>query len=120
MQLVETYSHLNGLEYLLVHRENLWDEVQDVIASVDAEACKTKVYLEQRSYGEKFYSPGEMNKAFAAGFKSCGWAERRNTFWVTADARLLRGIYGLTTEQQHAEPACKRGERGCAGLRVSN
>lgn len=48
-----------------------------------------------------FYSPGDMNKAFTSGFKARDWAERRNTFWVTADARLLRGIYGLTTEQQH-------------------
>ena len=101
MQLEETYSHLNGLEYLLVHRPTLWDEVQDVIAGVDAEACKTKVSMEQRTFGQTFYSPGDMNKAFTAGFKARRWAERRNTFWVTADARLLRGIYGLTTEQQY-------------------
>ena len=46
MRSVEQYSHLNGLEYLLVHHPALWDEVQDVIASVDAEACKTKVSRE--------------------------------------------------------------------------
>jgi predicted patatin/cPLA2 family phospholipase len=37
MRIVETYSHLNGLEYLLVHREHLWREIQSVIEQVDAE-----------------------------------------------------------------------------------
>lgn len=100
MQLATTYSHLNGLEYLHYHHPTLWDEVRDVIESVDAEACKTKVSKEQRSLGETFYSPGDMNKAFTVGFNALHWAERRNTFWVTADAKLLRGIYGLTTDQQ--------------------
>ena len=100
MQLVEHYSHLNGLEYLQVHRPALWEEVQEVTAAVDAEACKTKVSQEQRTLGETFYSPSDMNKAFTSGFKSRKWAEQRNSFWVTADAKLLRSIYGLTTEQQ--------------------
>ena len=29
MRIVERYSHLNGEEYLLVHRPNLWQEVLD-------------------------------------------------------------------------------------------
>ena len=43
MKIKARYSHLNGEEYLLVHREALWEEVQDVIAGVDASACRTKV-----------------------------------------------------------------------------
>lgn len=101
MRMVEKYSHLNGLEYLLVHRPALWDEVQDVIAGVDAEACKTKVSMEKRSFGETFYSPGDMNREFTEGFKARRWTERRNSFWVAADASLLRSIYGLTPDQQH-------------------
>lgn len=101
MQLAETYSHLNGLEYLLVHRPALWDEVESVIAGVNAAACKTKVSKEKRTRGQKFYSPGDMNREFADGFKAHKWAEQRNNFWVTADAALLRGIYGLTTEHQY-------------------
>ncbi len=38
MQIGAKYSHLNGEEYLLVHKPELWQEVQDVIASVDAAA----------------------------------------------------------------------------------
>ena len=92
MQLVEHYSHLNGLEYLQVHRPSLWEEVQEVIAAVDAEACKTKISQEQRTLGETFYSPSDMNKAFTSGFKSRKWAEQRNSFWVTADRGPVRQV----------------------------
>ena len=34
MQIKARYSHLNGEEYLLVHRKALWQEVQNVIARV--------------------------------------------------------------------------------------
>ncbi len=101
MQLAQTYSHLNGLEYLMVHRPSLWKEVTDVVAGVNAQACKTKVSMEKRTYGQTFYSPSDMNASFAAGFKKRQWAERRNSFWVTEDAKLLRSIYGLTAQQQH-------------------
>jgi len=100
MEMVEQYSHLNGLEYLLVHHKTLWDEVCEVIDGVDAEACKTKISMEQRSYGKTFYSPGDMNTEFTAGFKARRWTERRNTFWVTHDVSLLRSIYGLDADQQ--------------------
>ena len=34
MRILARYSHLNGEEYLLVHRRKLWDEAQAVIAEV--------------------------------------------------------------------------------------
>ena len=100
MRLVERYSHLNGEEFLLVHRPELWAEVLAVIESVDAEACRTKVSREKRLAGKLLYSPVDMNSAMARGFKARGWAERRQNFWVTADARILRGIVGLDADRQ--------------------
>ena len=100
MQIEAQYSHLNGLEYMLVHHCALWDEIQDVIARVDAEACKTKVSKERTMPGKLLYSPGDMNKAFKINFKGLRWMERRNTFWVTADERLMRGIYNQPEEEQ--------------------
>ena len=43
MRIAAQYSHLNGLEYMLVHHKDLWNEIRDAIGQVDAEACKTKV-----------------------------------------------------------------------------
>ena len=100
MRIVERYSHLNGEEYLLVHRPSLWQEVLDVIDSVDAEACKDKVSKEKSRQGQILYSPGSMNKAIAAGFKARGWQDRRQSFFVTSDAQILKQIYHLGVDAQ--------------------
>ncbi len=100
MRIGANYSHLNGVEYLMVHRPRLWQEIQDVISQVDAAICKTKVSREQTMLGKKLYSPVDMNREFKKGLEARGWSERRNTFWVTADEKLLRGIYGRSEKEQ--------------------
>ncbi len=100
MQIRARYSHLNGEEYLLVHRRQLWQEVQDVIAGVDAAACRTKRSREKTRSGRLLYSPIDMNRAFSDGLKGRGWSERRRSFWLSADERLMRSIYGLPEDQQ--------------------
>ena len=100
MEIKARYSHLNGEEYLLVHRKQLWDEVKAVIAEVDAMACRTKVSKEKTMPGKMLFSPADMNRAFKDGLKARGWSERRSTFWLTADEKLMRGIYGLSEGEQ--------------------
>jgi len=48
MRIAAHYSHLNGLEYLLVHQPGVWEEIQGIIAAVDGKACKTKISKEKR------------------------------------------------------------------------
>ena len=91
---------MNGEEYLLVHRANLWREVREVIAEVDAEACKTKVSREKTMPGKMLYSPQDMNAAFKKGFEARGWKERRATFWITDDETVLRRIHHLSEKEQ--------------------
>ena len=100
MQIKARYSHLNGEEYLLVHRKPLWEEVQAVIAGVDAYACRTKVSREKTMRGRMLFSPTDMNKAFKEGLSRLGWSERRSTFWVTDDEKILRGTYALPESEQ--------------------
>ena len=100
MRLRAKYSHMNGEEYLLVHRANLWREVRDVIAEVDAEACRTKVSREKTMPGKMLYSPQDMNAAFKKGFEARGWKERRATFWITDDETVLRSIHQLSEKEQ--------------------
>ena len=102
MQVKAKYSHLNGEEYLLVHHKALWEEVQAVIDQVDAMACRTKVSKEKTMSGKMLFSPTDMNKAFKSKLESLGWSERHNSFWVTADEKLLRGIYGRSPDEQKA------------------
>ena len=100
MRISTSYSHMNGEEYLLVHRNDVWEEVKDIIADVDAERCKTKLSAEKTKKGKLLYSPKDMNAAFKERFRRRGWSERRNTFWVTDDEPLLRRIYRESAEVQ--------------------
>ena len=100
MQIKARYSHLNGEEYLLVHRKRLWEEVQAAITEVDALACRTKVSKEKTMRGRTLFSPADMNRAFTVALQRLGWSERRSTFWVTDDEKILRGVYTLPEEEQ--------------------
>ena len=100
MRIVARYSHLNGEEYLLVHHEELWLEVQEVIRSVDVAKLRPKISREVRILGRELLSPVELNRAFQEGFQARGWKEHRSTFWVTADDKILRGIYELPANEQ--------------------
>ena len=100
MRIAASYSHLNGEEYLIVHHPKLRDEVVEVIESVDAEAHRTKVSKERGQHGRMLFSPPHMNKTFDSGLSELGWKERRSSFWVTSDEKLLRGVQGLTAAEQ--------------------
>ncbi len=103
MKIAETYSHLNGLEFLLVHKPTLWQEVQHVVSTVDAEACRTKVSAEIRTAGRVFYSPIALNVAFKQYLRDCGWNESRVSYWVTRGERLVRRTLSMDAAQQKAE-----------------
>lgn len=100
MRIVERYSHLNGEEFLLVHRPQLWREVLEVVESVDAEACKDKVSKEKIRLGKALYSPASMNEAIATGMRTHGWQERRQSFFVTSDAQVIKRVYHLDADAQ--------------------
>ncbi len=103
MQIKAVYSHLNGEEFLLVHRKGLWDEIRQVIGQVDAEVCKTKRSRERNMEGRLLYSPVDMNNAFKRGLQGKGWTEKRNTFWVAPNEKLLRSIYDLPADTQREQ-----------------
>lgn len=103
MKIAQIYSHLNGLEYLLVHRKRLWAEIRSVIRSVDAAACKTKVSEEKTMRGRLLYSPTAMNAEFKRLLRKKTWAESRVGYWVTRDEKLIRKIVAKPAAEQKAE-----------------
>lgn len=103
MKIAEIYSHLNGLEFLKVHKSGLWKEVVTVIEAIDAETCKTKVSKEKRIKDKLLYAPIEMNKQFVARLKKLNWNESRVTYWVTKDVKLIRATMTKSLEEQKAE-----------------
>lgn len=103
MKIVETYSLLNGLEYLIVHKKHLWQEIQDVISAVDATKLKTKVSKEKTMHGRLLYSPSDMNSEIGSKFKTHGWRESRTNYWVTSDSKLIRRTMSLDAKDQKKE-----------------
>ena len=103
MNIVETYSHLNGLEFLIVHKPGLWEEIRKVIGLVDAESCKTKVSKEKTMKGKLLYSPIDMNKTFAKLLHTNQWKESRVSYWVTKNERLIRKTLTMPSAEQKKE-----------------
>ena len=56
MKVVNKYSHLNGEEYLIVHKKDLYDEILKTISLVDANKLKTKISKEKRKKGNYLYN----------------------------------------------------------------
>jgi len=103
MKIAETYSHLNGLEFLIVHKPTLWTEIQEVITAVDAAKCKTKVSKEKTMQGQLLYSPIAMNAAFKRLLRGMAWEESRVSYWVTRSEKLIRKTLTMPAAEQKKE-----------------
>jgi hypothetical protein len=103
MKIVEYYSHLNGREFLLVHKKALWKEIQEVVSNVNAEKCKTKVSKEKGMVGQVLYSPVDMNATFKELLRARAWNESRVSYWVTKREKLIRKTLTMEAEEQKRE-----------------
>ncbi len=103
MKIIETYSHLNGLEFLLVHKKSLWKEIQQVINRIDAKSCRNKVSKEKTMKGKILYSPKEMNAEFSRHLNKLGWIESRVSYWVTKNEKLIRRTMNMEPGKQKEE-----------------
>jgi hypothetical protein len=103
MKIVETYSHLNGLEFLIVHKPQLWEEMKEVITKIDADICKTKVSKEKTMKGKILYSPIDLNSEFSKLLRARKWKESRVSYWVTKNAKLIRKTFSMPSTEQKKE-----------------
>jgi len=103
MKIAETYSHLNGLEFLLVHRRSLWKEIKAVIGEVDAAKCRTKVSKEKTMKGALLFSPVDMNAEFRRLLRARSWKESRVSYWVTRSEKLIRKTLAMSSAEQKRE-----------------
>ncbi len=110
MRISQKYSHLNGEEYLLVHHGDLYEEIKDVISSVDAERLRTKKSKEQRKKGQMLYDPTALNKEFKKLFKQKKWQSSRYSYYVTTDYLLMQELLSIPFDRQ-GEHLIQRGHR---------
>jgi len=107
MKIIETYSHLNGLEYLRYRHPKIWDELVGVIEQVDANSCRTKNSREKTKAGKMLYSPIDMNGMFKKLLAAKGWQESRTQYYVTANVKLARETltFGANEQKKMIEDA---------------
>ncbi|OGW90048.1 MAG: restriction endonuclease [Omnitrophica bacterium RIFCSPLOWO2_01_FULL_50_24] len=103
MRIIEIYSHLNGAEFLQVHKPGLWREIKSVIAKIDAGKCKTKRSKEKTMKGRLLYSPIDMNAHFKKLLRAKHWQESRVSYWVTKSEKLIRKTLTMSSEEQKKE-----------------
>ena len=101
MKLVEKYSHLNGFEWINHHKPELWNEIEEVIDSVDAINAPKKISKEGTMKGKELWSPPELNKLFKKGFYEKGWQQpEKQDFLYISDQENLRQIANLDIKEQ--------------------
>lgn len=100
MKIAQKYSHLNGEEYLIVHHNDLYQEIKKVIASIDADDFKTKISKEKTKKGNKLYSPVDLNKKFDKEFQKLGWSETRYSYYITLNRELMEKSILMPSNEQ--------------------
>lgn len=100
MKIAQKYSHLNGEEYLIVHHNDLYEEIKEVIASINADDFKTKVSKEKTKKGNTLYSPVDLNKEFDKKFPKLDWNETRYSYYITLDRELMEKSILMPSSEQ--------------------
>jgi len=100
MKLAQKYSHLNGEEYLIVHHNDLYKEIKQVIASIDADKFRTKISKEKRKIGNSLLSPIDLNEAFNTEFHKRKWVERRYNYYITLNRELMEKSVLMSAKEQ--------------------
>ena len=99
MKIAQKYSPLNGEEYLIVHRNKLYEEIQDVIVSIGADRFKIKA-IKEGTKGADLFSPVCLNREFAQRFQRNSWQESRYSYYITLDRGLMEKSLLMTAQEQ--------------------
>jgi hypothetical protein len=100
MRIAKKHSHLNGEEWLLVHEKDTYQEILDVIESVDAEKCRTKISKERGRKGKALYSPVDLNAEFDKQFAGLGWESTRYSYYVAHNFEQMEAMANMSLEEQ--------------------
>ncbi len=94
MKITYEYSHLNGLEYLLVHKPELLAEIRSTISKINANNY-IKESKEKTKQGKKLYDQKELNKAFENILFPLGWKSITTNYYVSDDIETIRNTISI-------------------------
>lgn len=109
MKIAQVYSHLNGLEFLLVHKPDLWDDIKCSIENVDANRAFDKISMEKTMVGRVLYSPAGLNRLFKQEFFQNGWFETRTAYYVNEDLNTTMDTVNIRDKEAQKQAIIERG-----------
>ena len=98
MKIANMYNHLNGYEYMLVHKKQLWEEIESAINSINADDF-IKYSKDKAKLGKTLYDQKNINKQFRSILYPLNWKSVTIPYYVTGDidtAKNVVGEYGYT------------------------
>lgn len=108
MRISNEYNHLNAREFLIVNKPSQYNEILSSIIDVDANQF-LKISCDVTKLGQVFYSQSDINLALKKLLQSCGWHERRVSYYVTGDERTTRDIISVHDKNQQKQIIEARG-----------
>lgn len=103
MKIANLYNHLNGYEYLLVHKKELWDQLSNAITEINADDY-IKISKDKAKTGRKLFDQKGINDKFKEILTSrLGWQELKKHYYVTSDIETEREIVKLKDDSLQKE-----------------
>lgn len=99
MKIANMYNHLNGQEFMLVHKKRLWEEISQAICSIDANDF-VKHSKDKVKTGKPLYDQKCINKQFEKILYPCGWKSVTTPYYVTGDIETEREIVGIRNKAE--------------------
>ena len=99
MKIAYEYSHLNGLEYLVVHKPDLLKEIRDAMWQIDANN-HFKKSREKTKHGKILYDQKAINKAFESVLFPLGWKSVVTNYYVANDIDTIRRTIAIRDSQE--------------------
>ena len=99
MKIANQYSHLNGYEYMLFHRKELWEELVSAIHQIDA-GKHIKLSKEKTKAGKKLYDQKAINREFERFLFAQGWESVKTPYYVTGDLKTAREIANIREKEE--------------------
>lgn len=107
VRITSYYSHINGLEYLLVHKPGIWEEIKSVVSYVRTESLLVR-WTKKKGRTQLGYPPVDLERVFKKRFTELEWRRSRAPHWEVADPRLVGKTMELTPTDQRTRIEAQR------------
>ena len=116
MKIANIYNHLNGYEYLLIHRKKQWEEIVNAIESIDANDF-IKTSKAKPTFGKKLYDQKTINKKFKEYLYPLEWKSITTQYYVTKDIETAKEIANIRNKEEQKRYI---EEKGFEAMRTNN